>query len=346
MDDLKRDIKTIKIAILIITAVVIMFVLRLFSFVFIPFFMALFIAILLLPVLNWFESKKIPHWMGIVIIILISLFFIWINVVVLRTTTVELLHSKDEILASANSKINPLIVKIQHFLGVQSVAEAQSNTIDFKGLVEKNTGQFFSMLSSFASRVFLTVFFLALFLTGAHMFEIFLNRVTNDDEDSLLVFREIKGSLNGFIKVKFITSFLTGIGFGLVALFFGVKFALFWGLLTFLLNFVQVIGSFFITTVLLIFGFVEIQTTGTFIIFGTLLLGLQVGIGGVLEPILLGKSFQINTITVLISLAVWGFIFGIAGLILAIPITVFLKLVLERIPATQSLAKLLSSVDT
>jgi predicted PurR-regulated permease PerM len=345
MDYLKKDIKTIKISLLIITAVVILFVLRLFSFVFIPFFMALFIAILLLPVLNWFESKKIPHWLGILIIVVISLLFIWLNVLIMRTTTVELLHSKDEILADANDKINPLLIKIQHFLGVESVADAKQNTIDFKGLVEKNSGQFVSLISTFASRLFLTFFFLALFLTGAHMFEIFLNRVTNNDEDSIHVFREIKGSLNGFIKVKFITSILTGIGFGLVALFFGVKFALFWGLLTFLLNFVQLIGSFFITTVLLIFGFVEIQTTGSFLIFSTLLIGLQLSIGGILEPILLGKSFQINTITVLISIAVWGFIFGIAGLILAIPITVFLKLVLERIPATQSLAKLLSSVE-
>jgi predicted PurR-regulated permease PerM len=186
---------------------------------------------------------------------------------------------------------------------------------------------------------------LALFLTGAQMFETFLNRVTNNDKDSIHVFREIKSSLNGFIKVKFLTSAMTGIGFGLTVMFFGVKFALFWGLTVFLLNFVQLIGSIFITTILLIFGFVEIQHTGTFLMFGTILIGLQMVIGGVLEPIFLGRRFQINTITVLISLAVWGFIFGIAGLILAIPITVFLKLILERIPATKYLAKLLSSVN-
>ena len=68
-------------------------------------------------------------------------------------------------------------------------------------------------------------------------------------------------------------------------------------------------------------------------------------IGGILEPIFMGKSFHINTISVLISLAVWGFIFGIAGLVLAIPITVFLKIILDRIPATQTLAKLLSRID-
>lgn len=345
MDFLKRDIKIIKISLLIIASVVVLFILQLFSFIFIPFFLALFIAILLLPILNWFESKKIPLWLGIIIIVVASALFIWINVIVLQKTSVELYQSKAEILAEANYKINPLLIKVQHFLGIESVAEANSNTIDFKALVEEHSGKLLSQISTFITRLFMTLFFLALFLTGAHHFEVFLNSVSNNDEDSIHVFREIKGSLNGFIKVKFLTSLLTGIGFGLVVMFFGVKFALFWGLMAFLLNFVQLIGSFFITAVLLLFGFVEIQSTGTFLVFGSLLVGLQMLIGGILEPIFMGKSFHINTISVLISLAVWGFIFGIAGLVLAIPITVFLKIILDRIPATQTLAKLLSRID-
>ncbi len=345
MDFLKRDIKTIKVSLLIIVAVVVLFVLRLFSFIFIPFFLALFIAILLLPILDWFERKKIPNWLGIIIIVVASTLFIWLNVIVLQKTSVELYQSKDVILAEANQKINPLLIKTQHFLGIDSVSEANSNTIDFKALAEKNSGKLLSRLGLFITSLFMTLFFLALFLTGAHLFEVFLNRVSNNDEDSIQVFREIKDSLNGFIKVKFITSLLTGIGFGLVVMFFGVKFALFWGLMAFLLNFIQLIGSYFITGVLLLFGFVEIHSPGTFIVFGGLLVALQMTIGGILEPIFMGKSFHVNTITVLISLAVWGFIFGIAGLVLAIPITVFLKIILERIPATQYLAKLLSRVE-
>ncbi len=343
MQSLERDIKIIKIALLIVASVVLLFVLRLFSFIFIPLFMALFIATLLLPVLSWFESKNIPHWLGIVIIVVITVLFFWLNALILQKTSVELFHSKDELLIKANEKINPILENIQHFFGIKAKG-SQDIIVDFKQLVEKNSGKIISQLSSFVSGLFMTFFFLALFLTGAHMFEQFLNRVTDNDRDSIHVFHEIKSSLSGFIRVKFITSFLTGLGFGIVVMSFGVKFVLFWALATFLLNFVQLIGSFFITGVLIIFGFVEIQSTGNFLIFSALLIALQVIIGGVLEPILLGKSFQINTISVLISLAVWGFIFGIAGLVLAIPITVFLKMVLERIPASQSLAKLLSRV--
>jgi len=344
MQRLLRDIRIIKVSLLIIASVVVLFVLRLFSFIFIPFFLALFIAILLLPVLDWFGQKKIPNWLGIIIIVFVSSLFIWTSVVVLQKTSVELYHSKDEIISKASEKINPLLVKFQHFMGVRSVSEANTNTIDFKAVLEQNSSHLISFAGVFVTRLFMTLFFLALFLMGAQLFEVYLNKVTNNDADSIHVFREIKGSLNGFIKVKVVTSILTGIGFALVALFFGVKFALFWGLMTFLLNFVQLIGSYFITGVLLIFGFVELQSTGSFLVFGSILVLIQLTIGGVLEPVLLGKSFQINTISVLICLAVWGFIFGVPGLILAIPLTVFLKLILERIPATQSLAKMMSRV--
>ncbi len=345
MDYLKKDIKIIKVSLLIIASVVILFVLRLFSFIFIPLFLALFIALLLLPVLNWFESKQIPNWLGIVIIVVFTILFFAVNIKIVQNTSIELLHSKNEIIAEANHKINPLLLKVQHFLGIIPETNTHTNSIDFQDLIEKHSSKLLNEISTFISGLFMTFFFLAIFLTGAHLFENFLNRVTNHNKHSIHVFRNIKSSLNGYIKVKFITSILTGIGFSIIAFSFGVKFAIFWGFMAFLLNFVQLLGSFFITTVLILFGFVEIASTGNFLIFASLLIATQVGIGGVLEPILLGKSFQINTISVLFSLAIWGFIFGIVGLILAIPITVFLKMVLERIPATESLAKLLTRIE-
>jgi len=344
LNTLRKDLKTIKISLLIIASVVVLFVLRLFSFIFIPFFLALFFALLLLPILHWFESKKIPNWLGIIIIVFSSSLLMWGNAKILQKTTIELLHSKDEIVAETNHKINPLLVKVQHLLGVKSVAEAKNNTVDFRQLANIETSTVVNKLSKFISGLFMTLFFLALFLTGAHLFEDFLNRVTNNDKDSIQVYREIKAALNGYIKVKFITSLLTGLGFGLAVMLFGVKFILFWGLLAFLLNFIQLIGSVVVTLTLLVFGFVEIQSTGSFLAFGIIITSIQLVFGGILEPILMGKSFQINTISVLISIAIWGFIFGIAGLILAIPIAVFLKIVLEKIPATKSLAQLMSRV--
>jgi AI-2 transport protein TqsA len=340
-----KDIKIIKISLIIIASVVVMFVLRLFSFIFIPLFLALFIALLLLPLLDWFARKKIPNWLGIVFIILISVILIWVNVLIFQNTASELYASKSEIMKSANEKINPLWAEFRQYMGLNSETNQSSEIIDVEKWLNDNSRTLINQLSTFITGVFMTIFFLSLFLTGANLFEVYISKISDDDKNIIQTFRNIIDTLNGFIKVKFFVSLLTGILFGIIVMSFGVKFALFWGVMAFLLNFVQLIGSFFITTVLILFGFVEINSTGNLLLFGSLLIATQVIVGGIMEPILMGKSFKINTISILISLSIWGFVFGIAGLVLAIPIMVFLKMILERIPATQRLASLMNSVN-
>jgi AI-2 transport protein TqsA len=69
---------------------------------------------------------------------------------------------------------------------------------------------------------------------------------------------------------------------------------------------------------------------------------VQVLFGSILEPIYMGKSFSINIISVLIMLMFWGFIWGVPGMIMSIPITVFLKIILEQFEPTKVVARLLS----
>jgi predicted PurR-regulated permease PerM len=340
-----RDLKMIKFSLMIIAAVVVMFVLRLFSFIFIPLFLALFIALLLLPLLDWFSRKKVPNWLAIVFIVLISSLLIFFSIKLFQNTATELYQSKGDIMQSANDKINPLLQNIRNYLGMHSPDDPKGLIVDVEHYLEKNSGKLLNRLGSFITGFFMTIFFLSLFLTGAHLFEVYIARVSDDDKNIIQIFRNIVDTLNGFIKVKLFVSLLTGIAFAVIAMSFGIKFAFFWGFMAFILNFVQLIGSYIITIVLILFGFVEIDALPTLLFFSSLLILTQVVIGGILEPILMGKSFKINTITILISLAIWGFIFGIAGLVLAIPITVFLKMILERIPSTAYIAKMMSRVN-
>ncbi|PID68048.1 MAG: hypothetical protein CR968_03660 [Flavobacteriia bacterium] len=343
MEIQSRDLQIIKISLVIMTSVVVLFVLRLFSFVFIPLFLALLISMLLLPVMHWFTRKKIPNWLGITIIILMSVLSIWVAFKIFQNTAIELYQSKDDIIQSANAKINPLIKDVRQNLGMSG--EDSGARVNIERFIEQNSGSILSKTGTFISAFFMTVFFLILLLTGANLFEVYIARISNDDKGWIQIFRNIIDALNGFIRVKIFVSLLTGIAFSIIVMSFGVKFALFWGFMAFLLNFVQLIGSYVITIILILFGFVEIDVYSNLIIFSSLLILTQVIIGGVLEPILMGKSFKMNTITILLSLAIWGFIFGVAGLVLAIPITVFLKMVLERIPMTENIAKMMSRIN-
>ena len=82
-----------------------------------------------------------------------------------------------------------------------------------------------------------------------------------------------------------------------------------------------------------------LDTAGVFFVIS--ITSVQVLFGAILEPIFMGKSFSINIIAVLVMLMFWGFIWGVPGLIMAIPITVFIKIILEQFPRTKIISDLL-----
>ena len=135
---------------------------------------------------------------------------------------------------------------------------------------------------------------------------------------------------------------MTGIGFSLACVFFDISFPIFWGLFAFLINFVQMIGSVVSVVLLALFAFIELDPTGTLLFFVLTITAVQVLMGGVLEPVFMGKAFSLNVITVLIMLMFWGYIWGVPGLIMSIPITVFVKIILEHSPKTKLIAELMS----
>lgn len=153
---------------------------------------------------------------------------------------------------------------------------------------------------------------------------------------------KIEKDLRTFIKVKILVSLLTGIGIGLTCVFFDVNFPVFWGLFAFIINFVEMIGSFVSVILLALFAFVQLDPTSLLFFFVLSITGIQVLFGGILEPIFMGRSFSINIISILVMLMLWGYIWGIPGLIMAIPLTVFIKIILEKFPKTKIIASLLS----
>ncbi len=162
---------------------------------------------------------------------------------------------------------------------------------------------------------------------------------------SVKTFMKIEKDIIKFVKVKFIISLFTGIGFTLACLFFDISFPIFWGLFAFIINFVQMVGSVVSVVLLSLFAFIELDPTSSLLFFILTITAVQVVMGGILEPIFMGKTFSVNIMTVLVMLMLWGYLWGVPGLIMAIPITVFVKIILEQFPRTKVIASLISGFD-
>jgi len=307
----------------------------------------MFIATLFLPLMRWLNKRKVPRAISIALVILIIAGVFKLGGVLVEMSTAEILSAKSEFFVKAETKIIDLIVSIEEFFGIER--ETGQNVISHytqKNDMLNNVSVGLDFIGGTLSMSLMTAFFVILLLSESINFQKLLNdTILKQKHSSIKTFMKIEKDIIKFILVKFIISLFTGIGFGLACFFFDVSFPIFWGLFAFAINFVQMIGSVVSVVLLSLFAFVELDPTGTLLFFILAITSVQVVMGGVMEPVLMGKTFSINIVTVLIMLMLWGYIWGIPGLIMSIPITVFAKIILEQFPETKNLARFIAGSD-
>lgn len=339
-----NDRKTTNILLLILVVPLVFFLLKTLSFIFIPLFSSMFIALLFLPLMRWFKRQRVPKVLGIIVVILIIAVFFKLFGELIQLSSREILATDNVFFDKAKYKLTTLLTTIETFVGVNFLQEEDMlGSLIQKDTIIENFAPTVGFITDTLSMILVTVFFVVLLLAGSvDMQKVLNNTLLKHQYSSVKTFMKVEKDLIKFVKVKFFVSLFTGLGIGIACWGFGVSFPIFWGLFAFAINFLQMIGSVITVVLLAIFAFVELEPASMLLLFTLTTIGIQVLFGGVLEPIFMGKSFSINVITILIMLMLWGYIWGIPGLIMSIPITVFLKILLEQFENTQVISELLS----
>ena len=161
-------------------------------------------------------------------------------------------------------------------------------------------------------------------------------------EDVFELIEKIRSDIRLYIGIKVITSLLTALISYMVLNLVGVDFASFWAVLIFFLNFIPTIGSIIATAFPSVLALVQFDTLGPFIIVASVLTGIQFCIGSLIEPRFMGKRLNLSPIVILLSLGLWGSIWGIPGMFLCVPITVITVIIFSYFPETRPIAILLS----
>lgn len=153
----------------------------------------------------------------------------------------------------------------------------------------------------------------------------------------------VRNDIQKYISIKMFTSSLTGLLSYLFLRAVDVDFAGVWGLVIFLLNFIPTVGSIIAT----IFpAMIALAQSDGYSLFLLVLAGigiLQIGIGNILEPRLMGSSFNLSPIVILLNLGLWGYIWGIPGMFLCVPFLIILTIILSHFPQTRYISVILSS---
>ncbi|MEM6851650.1 MAG: AI-2E family transporter [Pseudomonadota bacterium] len=210
-------------------------------------------------------------------------------------------------------------------------------------------GAIFSQLASgareLAANFLVILLYTAFFLIerGAFAKKIAAIAVAPDRKEAAdAVLEHIFALIRGYLSIKTLTSMMTGLASYVVLQLVGVDFASFWAVLIFVLNFIPVIGSIVAVAFPVLLTAVQFADPGRFALVLVLLTAIQQAVGSFIEPRLMGASLNLSPLVILLSLTVWGQLWGIPGMLLCVPLMVIITITLSQFKSTRAIAILLS----
>jgi len=155
---------------------------------------------------------------------------------------------------------------------------------------------------------------------------------------------DVMRQITRYLSIKFFISVINGVTIGISYKIIGLEFAVVWGVIQFILNFIPNIGSIAFGLAATAFAVVQFWPDPTPIIaVGLVTIGINLILGSFLDPHIMGDRLGLSPLVVLISLLIWGFIWGFAGLILAVPMMAIIKIICENFPVLEPISILLGS---
>lgn len=245
---------------------------------------------------------------------------------------------------SYEANLDQLIVSVSEFVAVGDLPDLRAllAKIDISATVRRVALSVGDLLGSTG----LILIYVAFLLVEQRVFDAKLTAYYADPAKRLnarRVMETIITQIESYLRIKTLTSVLTG-GISYAVLWgFDVDFAGFWAIIIFLLNYIPTIGSLLGVVFPALIALVQFDTIGPFLAVTISLTVTQIVIGNVVEPALMGRSLNMSPLVIILSLSFWGTLWGVAGMFLAVPMTMIGMIIFAHIPRTRPIAILLSS---
>ena len=303
--------------------------------------------------LLWFLSRKLrltfnrikfvnnffPSWMKNTVSSLVILFLLVVISKIL-TSNINTLASASQ---NYDTNIGSIIESLSLYLSVDLVEtlKIQLGNINFGNILSLI---FNSLTELFGNLFMIIIYVLFIFLEEVNFHKkLLLAFSTKNKQDKIsTVIDEIEASVTDYLGLKTLVSLSTGFLSYLVLLFIGIDAPIFWAFLITLLNYIPTIGSLIATVFPATYCLLQFGELYPFILVLILVGLIQIIIGNILEPRLMGNSLNISSLATLITLSIWGSIWGITGMFLSVPISVILIIILSQFPSTRPVAIMLS----
>jgi len=310
-----------------------------------PFVIAVFVWYLINAVATWASRIQVrgrplarPLRLGMGMLVLVSMGWLIVRLIVSNVGTVMATAPvyEQNLLRLANQAANAV--------GLDEVTDVRGlfARMDLTGLARNLTLGLTGVIGSLGTVAIYTVFL----LLEQHYFARKIAALFPDARRQALVhqiLRRIGKEIQTYVWLKTLISAGTAGASYLVMKVAGLDLAEFWAVLIFFLNYIPYIGSWLGVIFPALMALVQFHTMGPFFGITAGLAVTQFTGGSIVEPRLMGTGLNVSPVVMLLSLALWGNIWGVVGMFLAVPMTVVLMIIFSHVGATRPLAVLLSA---
>lgn len=355
----------LKLVFLIACAVIVIAGLKAAAGIFVPVLLAFFIATVSFPITNWLREHRVPRWLAVFLTVLVDFAFL-AGVVVIAVILVGDFGDKwtgtgssdpDSYKSLVEQKIGDVSLTIveqlekRNFENARETVDNYFRTKALDQLEQIDFGQVWSLSTGVVGRVasfFGTSFFVMLMtifmLTEARMYGRRINAICEAKGPDFERLFSATRDIQRFLGIKTVISLITGFLAGFLCWVADLDFFILWGILAYALNYIPVVGSVIAGVpptilALIVSGGPQAMAVATGYT------AINVFLGNFVEPMMMGSRFGLSTLMVILSVMFWGWLWGPAGMLLAVPLTMLVKVAMLNSEDFRWLAVAMSKED-
>ncbi len=318
--------------------------------VMLPLIVAVIIAVIFEPFHRWLQLKKIPGFASIIIIVIIILIISNITSLFVITS----FSSFKEAIPRYQEKFTLMYANFAAWLESSEYFKTYfAKSINLNSLVTGERvgsvmeGILSGVLGLFGNYILILIYVVFLLTElGSVRDRVRLAFSAENSTRISIIIENIFTDIKKYLVGKTLINLTHAVLVYIILLLFGADFAIVWGFLTFFMAFIPNIGPFFATVLPFSAVLIQFDSVGTSIVLLILLIVVGFVMGNVVEPKIFGNTLNLSPFLILASLIFWGYLWGIMGMLLSVPILSMIKITLSKFESTRPVSILMSHVVT
>lgn len=358
------DIRNMSLVVLAVLASV--FMLHWAKAVFIPVMLSVLFSYALSPLVNWMEIKRVPRWLGAAVLLLAIFGAIGSTAYSLRNEATQLVEALPAAAQKFRQAVKPRSGKADSALETMQKAASQieqaahenaspgstrgvtrvvveSSRFNVKDYLWTGTIGLLTLLGQTIVVIFLTYFLMISGDTFRRKLVKLAGPRLSSKKITLQALHEITGQIQRYLQVQVLTSALVGVLAWLGLLAIGLDNAAVWGVVAGVLNLVPYGGSLITAAASALVGFLQFGSLNMALAVAGVSLVIHTIVGNLVTPWLTSRTSRMSPVAVFVGLLAWGWLWGVWGLLLGIPILMIVKAICDRVDDLKPIGEFLGS---